>query len=336
MLDTSRHPFWKSAKRVLFLAQRGTEVVGRIVGILDENYNKYASERLASWGFFECENDRETALALFAAVERWAVSHGMDALRGPLNPSINYEIGLLVDGFDENPAVMMPYNPQYYVSLVETAGFTKEIDLLSFRLTSPDEVSDRVSRLAERIRERTKVTIRTWSREHLARELSLIRDLFNDVWSDNWGFVPISDEEMDHMGKRLAQFIEEDYCFFLYKGDEPIGMAMIMPDMNPLLKLLNGRIGITGLFKFLIGRRRINGLRCALFGIKKRYRKVGLPLVLFEPLRDRIMSSNKYEYLEMGWTLETNEAVNKYVMELGPTSVKRYRVFQKKIPSSVD
>lgn len=336
LLDNSRHPFWKSARRILFLAQRDSVIVGRIAGIIDERYNRYASARLASWGFFECENDAEAAVELFGAVERWAVNQGMDTLRGPVNPSINYEVGLLMEGFDENPAIMMPYTPPYYISLVECAGFTKEIDLLSFRLTTPDEISDRVTRLAARIRERANVSIRTWCKKDMQGELKLIKDLFNVVWSDNWGFVPISDEEMKEMGGSLARFIEEDFCFFLYKGDEPIGMAMILPDMNPLLKQLNGRLGITGIFKVWSGRRRIKGLRCALFGIKKEHRKLGLPLVLFEPLKNRILSANKYEYLEMGWTLESNEAVNKYIMELGPTSVKRYRVFRKQIPSAED
>lgn len=333
ILDARHHPFWKSAEQILFLALRDSVPVGRIAGIIDQKNNQINSELAASWGFFECQNDREVAQELFAAVEAWARSQGMKFLRGPLNPSINYEAGLLVDGFDHPPSIMMPYTPEYYIPLVESSGFTKEIDLLSFRLPKFFQASERVERLADRVRARSNVWYRNWSKKGLKTEMTLIRELFNSAWRENWGFVPLTDDEVVEMSKELVRIIDWDFCFFIYSGDKPIGLAMTLPDVNPLLTRLNGRLGITGIFKALLGQRQIKGLRLVLFGIKKEYRRLGLPLILLDPIRSQLRKSKRYQYLDMGWTLETNGAVNQYIIELGPIYSTRHRIFLKQIGS---
>ena len=159
LLDPSRHPFWKFSERVLFLARRDSEVVGRIAGILDHNANRFRNEKAGAWGFFECRDDVRAAAALFGAVEAWARRKGMTHLRGPLSPSTNYETGLLIEGFQYPPVIMMPYNPPYYLDLVESCGFQKEKDLVALLIVSSDQVSERLARLAGRLRNKPYISI---------------------------------------------------------------------------------------------------------------------------------------------------------------------------------
>ncbi|MGZ6238017.1 MAG: acyl-CoA N-acyltransferase, partial [Syntrophales bacterium] len=151
MLDPGGHPFWEFSERILFLARRGAETVGRIAGIIDRHYNRFHGEKMGIWGFFECTDDREAAAALFSSVEMWAREKGMTFMRGPLNPSTNYEAGLLIEGFVHAPVLMMTYNPPYYPGLVEWCGFTKEKDLMAFLIDGDYRLPEWMDRLAERI-----------------------------------------------------------------------------------------------------------------------------------------------------------------------------------------
>lgn len=329
LLDTRKHPFWKFSKQILFLARRGAEVVGRVAGIIDNNHNRYHNENAGAWGFFECRNDQEAARRLLSAVEEWVRERGMTVLRGPLNPSTNYEVGTLIEGFEYPPTIMMPWNYPYYPSLVEGCGFQKEKDLLALKLTHQDRIGDRFHRLAKRIKKKGKVWSRNGSKKHVESEMSLIADIYRSAWAENWGFVPTTDEENREMAKNLLHVMEEDLTFFIYYGDEPAGVVMVMLDVNPLLKRLNGKIGITGLFKYLLYRKEIRGLRGAVFGVKKQYRNLGLPLVAFDHLYTVLAGNDKYDYLELGWNLEDNDAINKLELEAGAKVYKKYRIFSK-------
>jgi hypothetical protein len=330
LLDTRKHPFWKFSEQALFLARRGAQVVGRVAGIIDNNHNRYHNEQAGAWGFFECQNDQEAARCLLSAVEDWARSKGMTLLRGPLNPSTNYEVGTLVEGFEYPPTVMMPWNYPYYASLVEGSGFQKEKDLLALQvLTHQYKIGDRIRRLTERIKKKGKIWSRNGSKKHVESEMSLIAEIYRSAWAENWGFVPMTDEENRVMAKELLPVMVEELTFFLYYGDQPAGVAMVMLDVNPLLKRLNGKIGITGLVKYILYRKEIRGLRGAVFGVKKEYRNLGLPLVAFDHLYNVLEGNDKYDYLEFGWNLEDNDAINKFELEAGAKVYKRYRVFKK-------
>jgi len=331
LLDRTKHPFWQFAEQALFLAKRGSHVVGRIAGIIDPHSNEYRQERGASWGFFECDNDAEAATALFDAVAGWAEQRDMEFLRGPLNPSTNYECGLLVEGFEYPPVIMMPYNPRHYLDLVESCGFRKEKDLLMQLVRHEDRAAERMERLAQRIKKKTNVWIRQGNKKNFEAEMTLIGDIYRSAWSDNWGFVPMTEPELREMGKELAQIIDEQLVFFLYYGSEAVGVMMILPDINPLLRRLNGRIGIRGLYHFLFHRNEITGLRGILFGIKKPYQRLGLPLVAFNHLNQLLRNQSKYNYLEFGWTLEDNGDVNKLLVQVGAKINKRYRILRKSL-----
>ena len=331
LLDPRRHPFWSSAERRLFLARRGSQVVGRIAGIIDRCYNEFHGERMGIWGFFECADDPAAAKALFSAVETWARLKGMAFLRGPLNPSTNYELGLLVEGFDYLPALMMSYNPPYYSRLVESCGFAKEKDLLAFLIDGDYRLPEWMDSLAGRIARKKGIRIRPFRPKDEDAEFALIKEIYNDSWSANWGFVPLSDEEMKDIQKSVMTFADPDLAFFIYYEDEPAAVCVIFPDINPLLKRLNGRIGLLGLLKALLYRREITGLRCLMFGIKEKYRQMGIPMLAFHHIFEVVRKKDKYRSLELGWTLEDNAAVNTLAVEAGARPYKKYRIFRKSL-----
>ena len=331
MLDPSRHPFWEFSERILFLARRGSQTVGRIAGIIDRHHNEFHGEQMGIWGFFECVDDPEAAASLFSSVETWVRRKGMTFVRGPLNPSINYEAGLLIDGFDYPPALMMTYNPSYYPRLVESCGFTKEKDLFAFLVDGTYRVPEWLDSLAERMAQKKGIHIRGFRLKDPAHEVALIREIFNDCWSGNWGYVPVTDNESLEVGKYMVKIGDPDLAFFIYYEDEPAGVCVVLPDINPLLKRLNGRIGLLGLLKILIYRREITGLRGLLFGIKEKYRQLGLPILALRHLYDVVRKKEKYRYLEMGWTLEDNESINFLIEEGGARIHKKYSIFRKSL-----
>ncbi|MFH0824647.1 MAG: acyl-CoA N-acyltransferase [Pseudomonadota bacterium] len=328
LLDTARHPFWKFSESVMFLARRGEQVVGRIAGIIDGNYNRYHKERSGAWGFFESVDDPEVAAALTGSVEEWLKGKGMDFVRGPFCPSTNYEIGMLIEGYEFPPVIMMPYNPPYYPNLIEQCGYQKEKDLFSLHIERDDRPTPRTERLVKRLMRKSEISFRTIDMKNLDAEIRLVKEIYDDSWADNWGFVPMTDEEIVHVGKGLKKIGDPDLVFFVYYAGEPAGVAMVLPDINPLLKRLNGRIGITGIFKFLLYKKEITGIRATLVGFKKRFQKLGLPLVVFDYM-NRVAREKGYHYLELGWTLEDNEGINQYVRECGGRINTRYRVFGK-------
>ena len=333
LLDIRKHPFWEFSERVLFIARRGSETVGRIAGIVDRNYNQFHSEKMGAWGFFECIDDSEVAAALFSSVETWIRQKGMISLRGPLSPSTNYETGFLIEGFEYPPALMMPYTPPYYPGLVEACGFAKAKDLVAFLISAPYELPEWMDHLADRVAKKKGVEIRRFRPKEQDAEFDLIREIYNDSWANNWGFVPLTENEMRAIQRDAMEFTDPDLSFFISYEDEPVAICVIFPDMNPLLKRLNGRIGLIGALKALLYRGKITGLRCVIFGVKDKYRQMGLPMLAFQKIYEIVRKKEKYRSLEMGWTLEDNEAVNALATEAGARPYKKYRIFEKSLLS---
>ena len=331
LLDTRKHPFWEFSERILFLARRGSQTVGRIAGVIDSHYNQFHNEKTGIWGFFECVDDPEVAAVLLSVVETWARQKGMTLLRGPFSPSTNYETGLLIEGFDYPPALMMPYTPPYYPKLVETCGFAKEKDLVSFLIESPYQLPEWMNRLAERIARKKGIHIRLSRPKEQDAEFALIKEIYNDSWSGNWGFVPLSDNEMREIQKNTMKFTDPELTFFIYYENEPAAVCVIFPDISPLLKRFNGRIGLLGVLKAILHQNEITGLRCIVFGIKEKYRQLGLPMLAFHHIYEVVRKKGKYRSMELGWMLEDNEAVNTLVEEAGAKPYKKYRIFRKSL-----
>ena len=329
ILDPLRHPFWEFSERILLLARRGSETVGRIAAIIDGRHNEYHHEKMGVWGFFECIDDPVAAAALFSYAEDWLRDKGMTFMRGPHNPSNNHEAGLLINGFDLPHVLMTTYNPPYYPALVESCGFTKEKDLLTFRIERGYRLPEWMQGLADKIAKKKGIHIRHARLDDA--EFLLIREIYNDAWSDNWGFVPLTENEMRDIQKSVSDFADPDMAFFIYYEDEPAAFFLVFPDINPLLKRFNGTVGLTGLLKFLLYRRKINGLRLLMFGIREKFRQLGLPMLVFHHIYEIVRSKEKYHYMEMGWTLEDNRAINELIEEAGAKRHKTYRLFRKSL-----
>ncbi len=328
ILDYEHHPFWNHARGTLFLAEKDGRFVGRISAQVDDNYNQLWNEKLGSFGFFECPDDQEVANALFDAAAGWVRNHDMTVLRGPMSPSSNDEWGFLTEGFDRPPVLMMPYNPPYYLKLAENYGLKKAKDLLAFIKYARTPMPQRFVNLAEKLRRNPRIAVRPINMKDLSNEMVIIRELYNASWQKNWGFSPMTDKEMDLLAEQLRKFAQPGMVLLAFYDGKPAGLAITLPDMNQVLRRLNGKLGLLGILKFLYYRRKIAGARALVFGFKKEYRRLGLPVLLFYET-EKFMRSKGYQWCELSWNLEDNRLINDFDLALGGEVYKRYRVVEK-------
>jgi len=329
-LDIKKNPFWRHAKRELFLARAEGKPVGRIVAVIDDNHNSFHNDKTGFFGFFECIDNAEVAQFLWDAAVSWLKKNGMGAMRGPLNPSMNDENSFLLEGFDKSPCVMMPYTHAYYLDLAEHYGLKKAKDLYAFIKYAKDGIPPRIEKMIERIKSRTGVKVRPFNMKKFDRDAQFLKDIYNAAWEKNWGFVPMTNEEMDATGKKLKQFAEPSLVLFAEMDGEPIGVTVTVPDINQVLKKLNGRLGPIEVLKFLYYKRKITGVRSLVAGIKKEYRETGLIAVLYYETEKAGIRLG-YKWCELGWNLEDNDLINKFDAAVGGKIYKKYRIYEMKI-----
>jgi GNAT superfamily N-acetyltransferase len=327
LFDREKNPFWKHAEYQAYLAIRDGEVVGRVAGIIDERHNEIHKDKVGFFGFFEAINDKEVTKALLDAAKEWVKGKGRKIMRGPMSPSQNDIFGVLIEGLEYPPMIMMPYNPPYYKELMESYGLAKAKDMLSFYKDSKVGIPQRIKRLSEITRKRTKVVVRSIDTKHLDRDVAIIKDLYNKAWELNWGFVPLTSEEMDDVYKKLVKFYEPELVLIAEVGGKPVGVGISVPDINQVLIKLNGRLFPFGILKFFWYKRKINTVRCMIFGLLKEYRKTGIPLVMFEETEKNGLK-NGYTQAEIGWNLEDNDSINQFDSQIGGRIYKRQRVYQ--------
>jgi len=331
-----KNPFFRHAEMQLFVARRENEDVGRIAAILDRNHNEFHGEKTGFFGFFESENDRAVSDALLDAAADWARQRGMEVLRGPANPTLNDEAGLLVEGFDTPPVLMMTYNPRYYVTLLEEAGFRKAKDLLASWFEIGPEPLAHFVRINERFRRRNRdIEVRKVSKRSLKADLPKIREVYNAAWEKNWGFVPMTSEEMDFMAARLKPLLDENFLFLAEarKPDgslEPVGFLLALPDYNTAIQPLRGRLLPFGWLKFLLGLKRIRTLRVLTLGLKKDYRMRGIQSLMFEEGLKAALKRG-LTGCEISWMLEDNDLILRSVKLWGGRLYKTYRMYDKRI-----
>lgn len=326
-LNQAKHPFFEHAKVQLFIALRGSSITGRVAAIIDDRYNDFHKERTGFFGMFECVEDYDAATALFSSAEKWCNNQGMNRIRGPMNLSMNDECGFLLEGFDIDPVIMMPYNPKYYLDFCERHGFVKAKDLYAY-LKSDIRVIDRIAKLVERVKNKENVVVRPINLKDFDREVERIKDIYNAAWELNWGFVPMTEKEMDLMAKELRPICEPELILFAEVNGQPVGVSITLPDMNQVLKKLNGKIGPIGILKFLYYKKRITGARAIVFGIKKKYRLTGISSVLYyETVRRGARLG--YKWCEMSWNLEDNNLINRFDEAVGGKLYKKYRIYEK-------
>jgi GNAT superfamily N-acetyltransferase len=329
------NPFFEHADAELFIASRGGRVVGRIAAIVDHRHNELRGERTASFGFFECEKDPATARALFTAVERWAARRHMTRLRGPMNPSMNEECGLLIDGFESPPMFMTTYNPRYYVGLIESHGFRKAKDLWAYHLEPTEGHVARLATFNERARRRMpELVVRPLRRRDFDAEVARMKAIYNASWEDNWGFVPLTDKEFAFMAARLAPLIVEELALIAEIAGEPIGLMLSLPDYNQALKPLHGRLWPLGWLKFRRGVRAIRSGRTVLFGVKRAYRSRGIETIMLAQ-SFRWALERGFGNLEQSWVVEDNTMTHRYLETLGARVYKTYRIYEASVRPEV-
>jgi GNAT superfamily N-acetyltransferase len=330
-LDPAKNPFYDHADVALFVARRGREVVGRIAAVEDRNFNAFHGTRTAYFGLYESLNDPGVAAALFKAAKDWARWRGLDTLLGPMNLSTNYEVGLLVEGFDSDPYVMMPYNPRYYGELFEACGMKKAKDLFAWERSARTAPPERFMRIADKIAAHEEITIRSANFKDFATEAERIKEIYNAAWEKNWGFVPMTSAEFDKMAKDLKQMAVEDLIVIAEHRGEPVAFSITVPDFNQALKKVNGRLtrfGLpVGLAKLLWHARKIDRVRLIALGVKTGWRRRGLDAVL---IVEAIRRANALGYTggEVSWTLEDNDLINRAIEASGCTKTKVYRVYE--------
>lgn len=320
--------FWKKASRALFMAYEGEKPVGRIMALVNRAHNEYHHENIGFFGFFDCINDVSVSQALFAAAENWLRAQGVTALRGPANPSSNHTYGLLVDGFEQMPAIMMPYNEPYYAQLIEKNGLTKIKDLLAFHRTKEDAFSERFLKVCARC-ERTKgITLRRLNLKVLDREAEIIREIYNKAWAENWGFVPLGKEEMAEIVRELKLILKPEGTCVLEVDGIPAGFYIAIPNANHALKELKGSLkNPWRVCKALRAWFHIKDARLIMLGVLPEFRKRGIDLILIKHIITHGVAV--WNEAELSWVLEDNAGMIRGIEECGCHYSKRYRIYQK-------
>ncbi len=328
LLDKKKHPFYANADAEFFVARRDGRTVGRIAAIIDRNHNKFHEENAGFFGFFEAIDDAEVAKALVNTAKKWVTERGAEFLRGPMNPSTNYECGLLVEGFDSDPMVMMTYNPRYYPALLEKTGLRKVKDLYSFVNTADGTDIERIGRVSDRAMKRHNVTVRPVNMKDFQGEVERIWDVYNAAWEKNWGFVPMTKEEFFLQGKEMKQILKPEMVLVGEIAGRMIGFALALPDVNVALKPANGRLLPTGLLKILWYQRKIRAVRVLALGVVEEFRATGVAAGFYAAL---VRNARKLGFdgeCEMSWILEDNVLMTRSLELMGAKRSKTYRLYQ--------
>jgi GNAT superfamily N-acetyltransferase len=328
------HPFHKHNSLQAFLAYDGNKIVGRIAAILNNSHNEYNHVNDGFFGFFDCINDQGTADLLFETATKWLKERGVNQkLIGPVNFSTNESCGLLIKGFDSPPMLMMTYNYPYYIDLVENAKFEKQIDLIAWHWDG-DGYDDKSIRLLTALQERLKrnnIIIRKVNLKDFKNEVAKVRLVYNSAWDQNTGFVPFTDEEFDYLAKDLKLILDEDFVWVAEQNNKIVGFGLALPNYNEIFqKIKRGRLLPTGIFKLLLGKKKIKSIRIYALGVVDGYRKMGIEACLY----GSIIAAYKrkgLEHAEAGWTLENNVLINEAIKAIKGDPYKTYRLYEKDI-----
>ena len=328
---TDANPMFEHAVMQLWVARQNGQDVGRIAGIIDHNHNRAAKDQAAFFGFFESVNDPEVSRRLFDTVAAWTRQAGLKRMLGPMNPTTNDECGLLIEGFDSPPVLMMTYNPRYYIPLVEAAGFRKAKDLLAFHLDLAKIPIDRLSRIAAKVKQRNpEVVLRPVRRKTVLQDIAKLKEVYNAAWEDNWGFVPMTDAEMDFLAARLKPLLFEGLVWVAEVGTEAVGFLIALPDYNIPLKPLRGRLltpKVLGFIPYLLGWKVLPRTRTIILGVKEKYRTKGLEsAMLIEGLKVAFEAGIRES--EASWILEDNIRMCRLLEAIGGRPYKTYRIYE--------
>ncbi len=328
LLNYKPHPFYDNAEIQTFLAMQDGKVVGRIAAIVDKAHNAYHKEERGMFGFFESVDDQEVANKLFDAAKAWFAERNIFKLRGPANPSQNYEWGLLVEGFHSAPTFMMTYNKDYYEKLIVEYGFVKSQDMYAF-LGNVDMLNDldpKLTFIAEEARKRFKIDVRPISKKNFNQDVESFLEIYNKALPGQWGFTPMSEGELKESAKGLQKLIVHDLTTIAEVEGKPVGVVFGLLDYNPLIKKIDGKLFPFGIFRILLGRKNIKKIRLISTNVIPEYQRWGLGLVLMTRLVPDVLARGIQD-AEFSWVLESNK-LSRGTLERGGTKRdKTYRIF---------
>ena len=331
-LNPKKHPFYLNGKIQCFVALRNGKIVGRIAAIDNNNYNEFHSSNVGFFGFFECINDQEIANVLFDKVTEWHQSQQNNILHGPVNPSTNYESGLLIDGFDDDPKIMMSYNPSYYQKLMENYGLHVSMKMYAYKVEDHNVLAnEKLLRVKDIALQRSNTSLRLVNKKKLNLEIEHIKKIYNKAWENNWGFVPMSDAELNLMANELKLILDTQFAPMIEneKG-EVVAFALALRDINVITKDFKGSLFPFHFLKLLFGQKKIKWIRVLLLGILPEYRGKGLDAVMYyEMIKNGLKVG--IDRAEASWILESNPEMQKGMKVVNGEIYKTYAIFEKQI-----
>lgn len=337
-LDRKKNPFFEHAEGELFLAERGGETVGRIAAHIDRLHNEIHGEKTGFFGFFESIPDQqgqEVSKNLLDQAASWLRQRGMKTMRGPFSFSINEECGILVDGFEHPPMILMGHNPPYYPRLLEEYGMKKVKDLYCWRYDPLKPIPEGALQIAEEVRRHPGLTVREVDLQNFEHDVRIIQDVFNSAWRKNWGFVPLTEKETTKATEEFQKILDPRIALIAEVDKKPAAICVALPNINEAIRDLDGRLFPLGFLKLLYRLKchRIRSGRLMLLGIKEEYRGTilgGLSVLLYVEIRRRGLERG-YRMGELSWTLEDNQKINAGIEFMGGERYKTYRIYEKEM-----
>lgn len=337
--DKSKNPFFEHAEGDYFIARRDGRPVGVIAALLNHRHNEFHQENAAHFGVFEVLNDPEAAACLLETACDWARERGADKILGPANFSSNDELGMLIEGFDSPPVMLMTYNPPYYLEMMEAAGFHKAMDLLAWkssteRFVRPGGLPEKMVRVIDKVKDRYGLTLRPLNMKDWDNEIERVKKVYNAAWERNWGFVPMTDAEIHKLAEGLKPIIDPAIAYFVEKDGEAVGFSLSLPDVNQLLhKYRPGPSLISSYLaagRMVLNKRKTKWIRVIALGVIEEFRIKGVEaLLIYETAK--AAAPRGYEWAEASWILETNDLMNRAIETMGAEVYKKYRVYEKNL-----
>jgi GNAT superfamily N-acetyltransferase len=333
-LDPKKNPYFNHAEVQLFLAERDGRAVGRISAQLCKLRSERHRDGVGQFGFIDAPDEPAVFTALFGAAETWLKERGATRIQGPFNFSINDEMGLLVDGFDTPPNMLMGHGTRYYPARVEEQGFAKVKDVIAYDYDGRIELPRAMKATFNKALASSDIEIRPFSKKHLARDLDIVISIFNDAWEDNWGFVPFTREEITMLGNNLKMLVANEYIAIASYRGEPAAMAVTLPNLNDWITGLDGKLLPFGWAQIAwnLLAKPPRSVRMPLMGVRRKYHGTlvgsALALGVIDTVR-RYHLARGTNRGELSWILEDNMPMRRLIEQLGGKPYKTYRIYEK-------
>jgi GNAT superfamily N-acetyltransferase len=327
-LISPKGPFADHGEVVCFIAWKDGKPVGRIAAVENRAHNKYYGDKIGFFGFFDFIDSIEVARALMDAAKSELTRRGLTTLRGPYSPTVNDECGLLVEGFESSPMVMMPYNPPYYVSIYEELGLSPARDLHAYYISAAAEASERILKIVKRVKRTTGITVRPFNLKKLDHDLRIIQTLYNDTLKRNWGFVPITFDDMKASAKDLMAVVDPELVMIAEKNGQPAGFSLVIPNINEFMWKAKSSRGLMRILKFvwLLKTSRPKEARLAILGVKEEFQNKGLGALFYS--ESLLKGRKKFQGGELSWVEANNEEIIHGITVMGAQKYKNYRIFE--------